>query len=414
MTAPAASHTPLMQQYFAIKAKHPHTLVLFRMGDFYELFYDDARKAARLLNITLTSRGESAGAPVVMAGVPHHSVEQYLARLIKMGESAVIVEQVGEVGVDKGPVRREVTRVVTPGTATDEALLEPRRANRLAAIAVGGDVFGLAWLELSTGRFAVAQPASARDLAAELHRVAPSELLVADGAPVETGDFNATVRPPWHFEESTARRLLNAQFGTASLRGFGCEELGVAVAAAGALLQYVQETQRTALAHLQGLRVESPDEALQLDPATRRNLELDRTLSGDHEHTLLQRLDSSVTAMGSRALAAWLLRPVRDRAELGARYDAVQGLGLDAAYEAVRRALRDIADVERILARVALRSARPRDLIGLRDSLLALPQVIETLARVESARIAELRERLGQHDETAAELRGALEDSPPL
>lgn len=404
----------MMQQYLALKAQVPGLLLLFRMGDFYEVFHDDARKAARLLNITLTKRGESGGAPVVMAGVPYHQLDTYLARLIRLGESAAIAEQVGEVGADKGPVRREIVRIVTPGTATDEVLLDPRRASVLAAACALGDRFGLAWLELSSGRFAVSETASPRDFAAELSRVAPSEMLIADDADLPVGELARTSRPAWHFDPASAQRLLCTQFGTPNLRGFGCEGLTAAIGAAGALLQYVQETQKAQLAHIGGLRVEAPEDTLILDPATRRNLEIDRTLAGETEHTLLAVLDDCATPMGSRALSRALLRPIRDRQELDARYDAIDALMLDGASTALRQALRNVSDLERILARVALRSARPRDLTGLRDTLTALPGLRTLLAGIDGARIAQLHDRLGQHDTLAAWLGTALSDSPPL
>jgi DNA mismatch repair protein MutS len=245
----AAPHTPLMQQYLSIKAGYPDVLLLFRMGDFYELFYDDARKGARLLNITLTQRGESAGAPIPMAGVPVHAVDQYLARLIRLGESAAICEQVGEVGVDKGPVRREVVRVVTPGTVTEDALLDPRRSNVLAAVCATKDRHGLAWLELASGQFAVIETARAAELQAELSRLRPSELLVADGAGTDGGmgmpPYPLRAQPPWHFDPGSAQRLLTAQFGTRDLKGFGADGMSAAIGAAGALLQYVQQTQKS-------------------------------------------------------------------------------------------------------------------------------------------------------------------------
>ena len=318
-------HTPLMQQYLGIKSQYPDTLVLFRMGDFYELFYDDARKAARLLNITLTQRGESAGSPVIMAGMPHHSVEQYLARLIKAGESAVIAEQVTEAGAEKGLVRREVTRIVTPGTATDEALLDARTQTLLAAVAEVKGRHGLAWLELSTGRFSLLETARAAELQAELHRLRPSELLAADGS-AEIGGFPARQRPVWHFDPASAHRLLTAQFKVKDLRGYGCEDMPAAIAAAGALLQYVQDTQKSALPHVAGLRTETPGEALILDATTRRNLEIDRSLSGNHDFTLISVLDSCVSTMGARALHRWLTRPLRDHAQLEARYQAIARL----------------------------------------------------------------------------------------
>lgn len=405
-----------MQQFFGIKSQYPDTLVLFRMGDFYELFYDDARKAAKLLNITLTARGESAGQPVVMAGVPHHALEQYLARLIKAGESAVIAEQVGEVGAEKGPVRREVTRIVTPGTATDEALLDARTQTLLAAVCSVEREYGLAWLELSSGRFAILQTASKSELDAELFRLQPSELLAADGF-TEAYD-KARPRPIWHFELNSARRLLCEQFRTQDLRGFGAEALGAAVAAAGALLQYVQETQKAALPHLCGLRVETPGEALILDATTRRNLEIDRSLSGGEQHTLLRVVDTCVTAMGARALSRWLTRPLRRRDVLDARYHAVEQLGdprpQGSGDECLRRALREIADVERILARVALRSARPRDLAGLSQSLQALPALCEQLRAIDSPLLVALTAQIGDHEPLQTHLSRALADELPL
>jgi DNA mismatch repair protein MutS len=412
--APFADHTPLMQQYLGIKAQHPETLVLFRMGDFYELFYDDARKAARLLNITLTQRGESAGAPIVMAGVPFHAIEQYLARLIKAGESVVIAEQVGEVGVDKGPVRREVVRIVTPGTATDEALLDPRSQSLLAAVCSTRERFGLAWLELSSGRFSVLETARLNDLTAELQRLRASELLAPEGAMPELPGPTPRMRPVWHFDPTSAYRLLTEQFQTKDLRGFGCEDMSAAIGAAGALLQYVQETQKAALPHLTGLRSENPDETLILDAATRRNLEIDRSISGSHDFTLLSVIDRCVTHMGSRALHRWMTRPLRQKPALEARYQAVASLLDDGGYKTLRDALKDIADMERILARVALRSARPRDLVGLSQSLSALPGIQDSVDALEAPLIRTLAQRLGEHTALAESLRSCLTDSPPL
>ncbi|WP_234981471.1 DNA mismatch repair protein MutS [Fontimonas thermophila] len=408
-----------MQQYLGIKAQYPDTLVLFRMGDFYELFYEDARKAARLLNITLTSRGESAGSPIVMAGVPHHALEQYLARLIKAGESVVIAEQVGEVGAEKGPVRREVTRIITPGTATDDALLDARAQTLLAAVCRMRDAYGLAWLELSSGRFSVLQTAQTTDLLGELQRLRPSELLVPEDLSLPTAGFMTRPRPVWHFDTASAYRLLVEQFQTRDLRGYGCEDLPAAIAAAGALLQYLKDTQKSALPHITGLRVEALSDALILDATTRRNLEIDRSLSGAHDCTLLSVLDRCITTMGARALGRWLTRPVRDHAELNARYDAIacllgedpQG---DCGAARLRKALDDIADLERILARIALRTARPRDLVGLRASLERLPAVHAAVSGLEAPRLRNLAQRIGDHGALAAYLRSALTDEPPL
>ena len=414
--AKAGEHTPLMQQYLGIKAQFPETLVLFRMGDFYELFYDDARKASRLLNITLTKRGESAGQPIAMAGVPYHQLENYLARLVRLGESAAIVEQVGEVGLDKGPVRREVVRVVTPGTATEDALLDPRAQTLLAATCVGRGRFGLAWLELSSGRFSVLETTRETDWLAELHRLRASELLVPEDAAPKLGGLAARSRPVWHFDTASARRLLTAQFGTRDLRGFGAEELEPALGAAGALLQYVQETQKARVAHLAGLRVETIDEALTLDPATRRNLEIEHSLGGRHEYTLVGVLDTCITSMGSRQLRRWLQRPLRDRRQIGARHDAIALLldGEHGAYRAVREALKPVADIERILARVALRSARPRDLAGVALTLNGLSAIATAIAALDAPLLHELATRLGEHANVTALLTRALADELPL
>ena len=421
------SHTPLMTQYLAIKAGFPDTLVLFRMGDFYELFYDDARKASRLLGITLTQRGESAGQPVVMAGVPHHQLDNYLGKLIRQGESAAIVEQVGEVGQDKGPVRREVARIVTPGTATDDALVDPKAINCLAAICVIDEHYGLAWLDLGSGHFRVLETTAISDFSAELARVRPTELLLPDDLASPLLDFLGPQpirkRPPWHFEVASARRRLTEQFKTHDLKGFGAESLQAGLAAAGALLAYAAETARAQLSHVTGLAVESSDAALLLDPATRRNLEIDRTLAGEAAPTLLSVMDSTVSHMGSRLLRSWLGYPQRDHALLSRRFDAVEellaGVAMDARLptshqQALRSALKDIADLERICGRIALRSARPRDLAGLRDTLLALPQINQTLSSVETPLLTALRTALGSHSTLAGQLQGALADSLPL
>ena len=404
----------MMQQYLAIKSQYPDTLVLYRMGDFYELFYEDARKASRLLNITLTKRGESNGAPIAMAGVPYHQLENYLGRLIRQGESAAIVEQVGEVGAEKGPVRREVVRVVTPGTATEDSLLDSRAQNLLAAACLGGGKFGLAWLELSSGRFSVLETESAGDWRAELHRLRASELLTPEDAAYDLGGLHGRGRPVWHFDTASARRLLTEQFGTRDLRGYGADELGPALGAAGALLQYVQETQKAKVGHLAGLRVETIDEALILDPSTRRNLEIEHSLSGSAPHTLVAVLDACVTSMGSRQLRRWLSRPLRDRETVGARHDAVALLIDSGRYRELRDALRPIADIERILARVSLRSARPRDLAGLGASLTGLPSLATSFAAIDAPLLQTLAGRLGDHPALAAELARAIVDEPPL
>ncbi len=391
-TTDLRQHTPLMRQYFAAKAEYPETIVLFRMGDFYEVFYDDARKAARLLDITLTQRGASAGAPIPMAGVPYHAVEGYLAKLVKLGESVAICEQIGDPATSKGLVERKVVRVVTPGTVTDAALLEERRDNFLLAISAGKSAtntiaYGLAWIDLSSGRFLLSEARDAEALAAELARLSPAETLV--GEDVSWPAFVTALpglrkRAPWHFDGATAQRELARFFGTRDLSGFGCDGLPLGVAAAGALLGYVEETQKSALPHLTGLRVENADETIALDAATRRNLELDTHASGNRDFTLLGVLDQTVTPMGARLLRRWLHRPLRERGVLQRRQQAIETLIEQRRCEPLRETLRGIGDLERILARVALRSARPRDLSTLRDGLALAPRLKEELAACDS------------------------------
>jgi DNA mismatch repair protein MutS len=411
----------MMQQYLRIKAEHPDSLLFYRMGDFYELFFDDARRAAKLIDITLTSRGQSAGEPIPMAGVPYHAVETYLSRLVRKGESVAICEQIGDPAKSKGPVDRQVVRVVTPGTVTDDALLEQRRETLLAAVSRRADkdgaVFGLAWLDLAAGRFSVLEADGDAALEAELERLKPAELLVPEDQAREIGEIThgeQRVRPPWHFEFSSASRLLTDQLGTLDLRGFGADDLPLAISAAGALLQYVRETQKTALPHITTLAVEERGDALHLDAATRRNLEIDVSLSGQDSATLFALLDSTVTPMGSRALRRWLNRPLTDQQELRRRYQAIALLVDARRFEALREPLRAIGDVERILARVALRSARPRDLTSLRASIAALPALRLILKRIEAPLIIELTNAVGEHADVLGLLQHAIAEEPSV
>src|SRR5690242_19611286 len=419
--AAPSQHTPMMQQYLRIKAEHPTALLFYRMGDFYELFYDDARRAARLRDITLTSRGQSAGEPIPMAGVPYHSVETYLSRLVRKGESVAICEQIGDPAKSKGPVERQVVRVVTPGTVTDDALLEQRRETLLAAVSrrggKDGAVFGLAWLELAAGRFSVMETDGAAALESELERLKPAELLVPEDQYKEIGEITRgeqCIRPPWHFELASASRLLTDQLGTLDLRGFGADDLPLAICAAGALLQYVRETQKTALPHITRLIVEERGDALQLDAATRRNLEIDASLSGQDSATLFALLDATVTPMGSRNLRRWLNRPLTDQQQLRQRYQAVALLVDARRFESLRESLRAIGDVERILARIALRSARPRDLTALRASLGALPALRIALRRIEAPLIVELTASVSEHGDVVELLQRAIAEEPSV
>ena len=407
------AHTPMMQQYLRIKAENPDVLLFYRMGDFYELFYDDARRGSRLLDIVLTQRGESGGAAIPMAGVPVEKLDSYLARLVKQGEPVAICEQTGEVGKSKGPVTREVVRIVTPGTVTDEALLDARRDNLLAALAADGARYGLAWLDLAAGRFSVLEGEGSESLAAELERLRPAELLLPEGVKVASS-ARTVERPPWHFLADSALRALSAQFGTQDLAGFGCEDLTVALGAAGALLQYTRDTQKGALPHITSLTRESRDETLVMDAATRRNLELDTNLAGREEATLAGVIDRTATSMGARELRRWIQRPLRDRDALRARYGAISALLKSDRYDALHEILRGIGDVERVLARVALRSAKPRDLAALREGLGQLPRLATALGGLDAPLLASAARDLAPRPELHDLLRRALVATPPL
>jgi len=420
MTDTPSKHTPMMQQYLRIKAEHADKLLFYRMGDFYELFHDDAVRVAKLLDITLTQRGASNGQPIKMAGVPYHAAEQYLARLVKMGESVAICEQIGDPAASKGPVERKVMRIVTPGTVTDSALLEEKRDNLLLALHPRDNEAGLAWLNLASGQFTLAEVAASQ-LPAELERLQPSEILYAESSlsPRERVGVRDSVSlkslPDWHFERDTAHRALCQQFGTRDLAGFGCEEFTVGLEAAGALLGYAKLTQGQSIAHIRSAQVYHADAYVRMDAATRRNLEITQTLRGDPAPTLLSLLDTCATNMGSRLLAHWLHHPLRDREVLRARLEAVEQLILPSPsgrgaggegisgetsterslalsrgerelFRALHEHIKPSVDVERITARIALRSARPRDLSGLRDTLKTLPQLQAALVGRVSTR----------------------------
>ncbi|KRG73498.1 DNA mismatch repair protein MutS [Stenotrophomonas ginsengisoli] len=406
-----------MKQFFAAKADHPDLLLFFRMGDFYELFYDDARKAARLLDITLTQRGSSGGAPIPMAGVPAHAYESYLARLVALGESVAICEQIGDPALAKGLVERKVVRIVTPGTVTDEALLDERRDTLLMAVSRGKRGFGLAWADLAGGRFLVNEVDTEEQLEAELARLEPAELLVPDedSWPAFVQQRRgARRRAPWLFDTDSGRRQLLAFFKLHDLTGFGIEDKPQAIAAAGALLGYVEETQKQQLPHLSAISSETSTDAIAMNAATRRHLELDTRVDGDTRHTLLGVLDSTVSPMGGRLLRRWLHRPLRTRGVLARRHQAVASLIHKGAEADLRDAFRGLGDIERILTRVALRSARPRDFSTLRDSLALLPQVAQILAPLSSPRLAALGSELDRHGHTAELLVRAIAPLPAL
>ncbi|GLY60049.1 DNA mismatch repair protein MutS [Pectobacterium carotovorum subsp. carotovorum] len=409
------AHTPMMQQYFRLKSEHPEILLFYRMGDFYELFYDDAKRASQLLDISLTKRGASAGEPIPMAGVPHHAVENYLARLVQMGESVAICEQVGDPATSKGPVERKVVRIVTPGTISDEALLQEKQDNLLAAIWQDGRGFGYATLDISSGRFRVSEPDDRETMAAELQRTNPAELLYPES--FESMDLienrhGLRRRPLWEFEPDTARQQLNLQFGTRDLTGFGVEQAKLALRAAGCLLQYAKDTQRTSLPHIRGITMERQQDGIIMDAATRRNLELTQNLSGGVENTLAAVLDCTVTAMGSRMLKRWIHMPSRDIDALTQRQQAISALQ-DITPD-LQPYLRQVGDLERILARLALRTARPRDLARMRHAFQQFPDIREQLAPLDTDSVRRLVRLIGQFDELRDLLERAVVEAPPV
>ena len=414
-TPDTSQHTPMMRQFLAIKEAHPDELLFYRMGDFYELFYRDAEIAAPVLDITLTSRGKSAGEPIPMAGVPYHAAESYLAKLVRAGFSVAIAEQIGDPNESKGPVERKVVRVVTPGTLTDESLLDASGDALIVSVFRHQLRAGIAWMDLSSGRFLVTEVEGDEALSAELQRLSPAELLLPEDASIPALADHVAIRrlATWQFDEDSARTQLNQHFQTRDLSGFGCDELSLAIAAAGCLLDYVKDTQRNELPHLTSIRHERQSDSVILDAATRRNLEIDLNLHGGEDNTLFSVYNSTVTAMGTRHLKRWLHRPVRVRSVLEDRLDAVSRLAQNYAFETTRQALKPISDLERILARVALRSSRPRDLTRLRDSLWALPALV-TATPQDTNLLQALQSDIGQYPELCELLSRALVESPPV
>ncbi|RQW62921.1 DNA mismatch repair protein MutS [Vibrio viridaestus] len=410
-------HTPMMQQYLKLKAENPDILLFYRMGDFYELFYDDAKRASQLLDISLTKRGQSAGSPIPMAGVPFHAVEGYLAKLVQLGESVAICEQIGDPATSKGPVERKVVRIVTPGTVTDEALLSERLDNLIAAIYEHDGSFGYATLDLTSGRFQLSEPSSEEAMAAELQRTSPKELLFPEDFPsvrlMETRKGNRR-RPVWEFEIDTARQQLNQQFGTKDLVGFGVEKAHLGLCAAGCLIQYVKDTQRTALPHIRSLTYDRQDDSVILDAATRRNLEITHNLAGGTENTLASILDYCATPMGSRMLKRWLHQPMRSRKVLNQRLDSITEIIDSSAFADLHPILKQVGDIERILARLALRSARPRDLARLRFALEQLPELAQQLSGVQEDYLRNLAKDCQPMDDVYQLLQDSIIENPPV
>ncbi len=417
MTNTTQTHTPMMQQYLKLKAENPDILLFYRMGDFYELFYEDAKRASQLLDISLTKRGASAGQPIPMAGVPFHAVEGYLAKLVHLGESVAICEQIGDPATSKGPVERKVVRIVTPGTVTDEALLSERTDNLIAAIFHSDGEFGYATLDMTSGRFQLCEPEDTESMQAELQRTQPKELLYPE-------DFSALTlveqykgarrRPVWEFDLQTAKQQLNQQFGTRDLVGFGVESAARGLCAAGCLIQYVKDTQRTALPHIRSLLLLSQDDSVILDAATRRNLEITQNLSGGTDNTLADVLDKTATAMGSRMFKRWLHQPMQDRTTLNHRLDAITELRETGLFADLHPLLKQIGDIERILARLAIRSARPRDLARLRFAMQQLPELDALLQSVNNRYLVKLARYCAPLNELCELLESAIIESPPV
>jgi DNA mismatch repair protein MutS len=410
-------HTPVIRQYLGFKARHPDKLLFFRMGDFYELFYEDARRAARLLDIALTRRGQSAGEPVPMAGVPVHAVDHYLAKLIRAGESVAVCEQVGDSETARGPMERAIVRIHTPGTVTDEALLDHRRDNLVMSVCRSADAIGTAVLDLAGGRFTTAMLRGLDELQDEIRRLTPAEIILGDDdddltAALADAGARLTTVPAWQMAPPAGAEVLRDHYGVSDLAGFGLDALPQVVAAAGCVLRYALDTQRGSLPHLPPPRLEQPEDALVIDAASRRNLELECGLSGNREHSLLRVLDSTVNPMGARLLRRWLLRPIRDRDTLAGRHDAVESLLGERSFTALREQLRGVGDLERILTRVALGSARPRDLVQLRETLQELPTINGAASAMGARRIRELAADVGAFPALRAYLRSAIAEAP--
>ena len=416
------THTPMMLQYLQTKSEHPNELLFYRMGDFYELFFDDAKKAAKLLDITLTSRGKSAGEPIPMAGVPAHAAENYLAKLVKMGLSVAICEQIGDPVNSKGPVERKVVRIITPGTVTDEALIDERNDNVLCAITYSQQgsstegIYGVACIDLSSGQFTVLETTELTHVLAEIERLKPSELLISENSSLLAQFKNypgLRKRAEWEFDLESANRLLNQQFGTKNLAGFGADILSAGIEACGALLQYVRETQKTTLPHIQTLLVLHSNAYVLLDAATRRNLEITHNLKGGSENTLASVLDRAQTSMGSRMLRRWLGQPITDHDQLKNRQNAISELLADYHYENFQAPLKQVGDMERIVARIALRTSRPRDLIRLREAFSALPLLQEQLTPYTAQLLRELKTHIQEFPDLNTLLHQAIHDNPP-
>ena len=409
-------HTPMIKQYLSIKADYADMLLFYRMGDFYELFFSDAEEAAKLLDITLTHRGKSNGRDIPMAGVPYHAADNYLARLVKNGHSVAICEQVGDVNAGKGPVERKVVRIVTPGTVTEEALMDAHQENALVAISASKQGYGLAYLELASGRLLVMSLADRETLLAQVNRLNPNEILLAENTELEQLFIRFTIqlRPQWDFDHESALHALKKLYQTHDLKGFGVHESDPFISAAGALLSYVKHTQKTTLSHIGPLHVEQLNDYVHLDANTRRNLEIDYHPDGDDALTLCGYLDGCSTAMGSRELRRWIKQPLRKRDILNNRLDAIEALLGSTELDTLKLELKRVGDIERIVTRISLKTARPRDLVTLRQSLQALIDVRNILKQHNVAVLDDLNAEINPHPEFIELLERAICENPPV
>ena len=407
-------HTPMMRQYLQVKAQHPDKLVFYRMGDFFELFMEDAERAARLLDLTLTARGSSNGKKIPMAGVPVHASENYLGRLVNLGESIAICDQVSDPAASKGLVEREVVRIVTPGTITDDKLLDYKRDNNICALYQQNHQFGFANIELSSGNFVLQTFNNKTDLLGEIERLQPAEIIVQEDNEFDIPGQLLQPLQVWLFEQDSATRLLTQQFGSKDLDGFGCHEAPLAICAAGALLQYVKDTQRKALPHITGLRVQRKDSCVVIDAVSRKNLEIDQSIDGNQKHCLTGVIDHTQTAMGARCLRRWIGQPSLDFTELNLRYQAIEEFIHGSSITNVQEILKPIADIERIRARIAILTARPRDLSALRDTLQQLPELQSTIQNFESTKIKTLTQALSVPTVLDKLLENTLEQEPAV
>lgn len=407
----------MMRQFLKIKAQHPDHLLFYRMGDFYELFYEDAKSAAELLDLTLTSRGKSNGKPIPMAGIPYHAVDNYLAKCVKAGLSIAICEQVGDPNQSKGPVERKVQRIITPGTLTDEALIDEKREPILISIYEKNTKFGISWLAMASGKFFISECKNNDELISILSQLDIAEIISANKDILCHNSINKDLlreRPEWEFDLDTSIKELNKQFGTHDLSSFGVDDYSLALCAAGALLQYVNSTQSSSLTHIKKILLHSKNDHLRIDSISRKNLELDVNLSGNEENTLFSVLNSTLTPMGSRLLKEWMLKPLNNINFIKERQQAIEAITNDYFFEQIREQIKPIGDIQRILTRISLKSARPRDLIKLSDAINIFPKLNNTLKNIDNLFIQKINNQIGLFPDEEILLKKSLIENPPM